>query len=936
MGWFKTKKKHYADTQTIRVIEDSMIPDMMLSVAVDVQITEQPVDVLLKEHYMKSSFRKFDSAYAWAKRDNEETGLPNYLYKTPDVDIWENTDGYELAIAQLKSDVGQTAVVDYMKFRPINNIFMGWKYLTESYGYNYKTNELESLAEPYDYVVVTLTAADDPEDPPIRTEVITVMWTRYYLDHMVGVYETGPNNSEDGINYVQPESGSMEAWGVPSNYGYTPTRGNYSQFNFTNPMQLTSQAEIEEIRVGVNETEGVEIWVTWENPKIPPPPQTIEDIRNGLPPIKYDYVRPDLLGPGTDAIENRNLRLEFFYDLSAAPWTEENPEPFEQAYEQEYYQAQYTDDNGDHGYWIYNPSRGSNAALNAVFAPPDYVNPGDYFPIVVFRSNAINDTNGDRTRKPYDGPDENGNITYKRWEDRDGNYAGDAYMQMRTELWDCSTALCDQFGFDFEEMGRQIHAGEYYIPEDDRDNSGDWMERPEPGSDGQNQGDGFYDDRAEDIQQAVMILGVPITTNHQLDVKYLYKWFDDIRKQLPVNAGYFDPINPFTGGSFTSLFPQSTTLSGGDGDSFVIAFSDADFELRISFDDISSRIQSGVLIAPPQAEGESASDFADRQDPTYTNTFMNVDTAGVAYPSGEVPEGVSTRIARVIRKKIPNIDQYIELIIINPRFIYPIEEGIQAPFGDGNDNRLLVPINMEIVRGFKPADKEVLYSRSLHMVFNSHTIEKVKWYQQDWFKVVMVIVAVVIAIYFPWLGPTVLGTTAFAAASVTQIFVLAVIQAALTTYGVNLIITYAVEALGLELAFLIAVAVAIYTGYIEFDAAATLAQNADMFLKAVTMLTEAWKLKSAEEMAELLEDIAKQTEINDALTEEMQRVEEELSPAIDLDLYANIRRTPFLVPNELPDDYFKRTLETNPGVESLKLVQNFLDTSLKLPDIGEV
>ena len=929
MGLFSSKKKHRADTQTIRVVEDSMVPDIMLSVAIDVQITEQPVDVLLREHFMKSSFRMFDQAYDWAKRDNKQTGLRNYFYRTPDVEIWENTDGYELAIAQLKADVGQSAVVDYMKFKPINNTFMGWKYLTDNYGYNYETNELESLAEPYDYVVVKLTAAENPEDPPIRTEVITVMWTRYYLDHMVGVYETDSNNPEDGINYGQPESGTIEAWGVPSNYGYTPTRGSFNQFTLFNPMQLTSQVEVEEVRVGVNETEGVEIWVTWENPKIPPPPQTIEDIRNGISPIKDDYTRFDLVAPGTDAIENRNLRLEFFYDLSADPWTEENPEPFEQAYEQEYYQAQYTDNKGDHGYWIYNPSTGSNVALNAVFSPPDYVNPGDYFPIIMFRSNGLN-PNADRTKKPYT-EDEDGNITYKRWTNNDGNYMGDAYMQMRTEVWDGSTALCDEIGFDFEEMGKQIYAGEYYIPESERDESGEWMERPDPGSDGPNQGNGRYDDRAEDIQQAVMIMGVPITTNHEIDVRYLYDWFDDIRKQLPVNAGYFDPVTPFTGGNFTSLFPQSTTLSGGKKDLFVIAFSDADFELRLSFDDISSRIQSGVLTAPPQGEDESASAFADRQDPVYTNTFMDVDTAGVAYPSGQAPAGVSTRIARVIRKKLPDIDQYIELIIVNPRFKYPIDSEVQAPFGNGNDGRLLVPLNMEIAKNYRFADKEVLYSRSLHMVFNSHTIEKKKWYQQGWFQVVMFVVAVVIAIYFPWLGPAVMGATAFGAATVTQIFILAVIQAAITTYGINLLVTYAVEILGVEVALLLAVVVAVATGYIDFDSTFTLVQNADAFLKAVTMFTEAWKFKTAEEMEQLLEDVAKQVEINDALTKEMQRVEEELSPAIDLDLYANIRKTPFLIPNEAPEDYFKRTLETNPGVESLKLVQNFLDTSLKLP-----
>jgi len=535
MGWFKTKKKHFTDTQTIRVIEDKQVPDLARSIMISTVISGDPMPVVMRDKGQNAKFRKLDRAYQWAKKpkpDNKrydpdtgrDLGVNNYFYQTPNAEIWDNTEGYDLAIEQLKAEKGQDVDVDYMHFRPINNIFMGWKYLTENLGYNYKTNELESLREPYNYTVVVLTPAENPEDPPIREEIVTVMYIKYYLDHMVGVYETGEPNPEDGINYNAPMSGGIEAWDVPSTYGYTPTRGSFSPLYFTNPFQTTSQLDVEEVRVGPNETEGVEIWVTWENRMEDPPPVMIDDIRDGtvIPDIKIDWVLSDFTAPSEDAIDNRNLRMEAFVDLSAPDWDGDNWEtwePYDAAYDNEYYQCRYSyleNNLKKQGYWIYDTENGSNEALNNVFATPDYINPGSYFPAIVLISQ-----NSSRTNDPM-----NPDGTWKKFSYLSGDdtvYLTDEEMAQRKVIFDDSVELCKRIGIDFVGIGDSIAEG----------------------------------GETKDITQAVILMGVPITSDNEIEIEYMYEFFDNFRKQLPSDAGYFDPESPLTGGTLNSLLPQT-------------------------------------------------------------------------------------------------------------------------------------------------------------------------------------------------------------------------------------------------------------------------------------------------------------------------------------------------------------------------------------------
>src|SRR5690606_12524344 len=67
--------------------------------------------------------------------------------------------------------------------------------------------------------------------------------------------------------------------------------------------------------------------------------------------------------------------------------------------------------------------------------------------------------------------------------------------------------------------------------------------------------------------------------------------------------------------------------------------------------------------------------------------------------------------------------------------------------GTGADEELLVPVDMGSLGYFPLKEREVLLSRSLHLVFNTYQEVKVKWYERSWFRSFLVAVAVVLTIY---------------------------------------------------------------------------------------------------------------------------------------------------------------------------------------------
>ncbi|MFH4188729.1 hypothetical protein WAJ24_20385, partial [Acinetobacter baumannii] len=73
--------------------------------------------------------------------------------------------------------------------------------------------------------------------------------------------------------------------------------------------------------------------------------------------------------------------------------------------------------------------------------------------------------------------------------------------------------------------------------------------------------------------------------------------------------------------------------------------------------------------------------------------------------------------------------------------------GGNATVSSGDSENLLTPIDRAMRNEFSSREREILYSKGLHIVLNTLQVVKTKWYMSGVFKVVMFIVAVVLSVF---------------------------------------------------------------------------------------------------------------------------------------------------------------------------------------------
>ena len=130
---------------------------------------------------------------------------------------------------------------------------------------------------------------------------------------------------------------------------------------------------------------------------------------------------------------------------------------------------------------------------------------------------------------------------------------------------------------------------------------------------------------------------------------------------------------------------------------------------------------------------------------------------------------------------------------------------------DGINDVLIIPVDRTIAKEMELLKRERLYARSLHVVFNSMVIQKLKWYQTGIFQVIMYIIAIVIAF---WDGGYTLTTlAAMSAATLITLLVQQILLTVVVGYAVQLGLELLAKALGAEFALILAIIAAV----IAFD-----------------------------------------------------------------------------------------------------------------------
>jgi hypothetical protein len=405
-----------------------------------------------------------------------------------------------------------------------------------------------------------------------------------------------------------------------------------------------------------------------------------------------------------------------------------------------------------------------------------------------------------------------------------------------------------------------------------------------------------------DVMGAVFMLGIPPTSTDPIDIKYLYEYFDNMFLGLGGTVTSDSATDIMDALLYESIIPNA------------IVIQDAVFKMSVSTSGLYRRIVTGTI-------GTVG---------TYTSAFGTKSIENLAYTvDGLFPHSRYKEVPYMLYRKQVTSTQYEEIQVLDIRSQYKVlGEYYTTGDTDANTNIVLVPLDLAVVSQFSLLDRERLYTRSMHIVFNSMVIVKVEWYQQPWFQFVMIVVAVYITIHtfgngIP-IADALLALVSFDLSfSGFVILLMDIVGVVFDTYAFKLF----VKELGIENT-MIAVFAAIITGTYKVIAADTMKAGwaaaeemlslVNSLMKAINSVQIDLMKDSQDALHSLYEESAKAFDLLTAITKKLDE--------------SNIL-SPFMLLGETSEEYFQRTVHTgNIGTLCYEMVSKYAKTMLTLPE----
>lgn len=399
-----------------------------------------------------------------------------------------------------------------------------------------------------------------------------------------------------------------------------------------------------------------------------------------------------------------------------------------------------------------------------------------------------------------------------------------------------------------------------------------------------------------DVEQAMLMLGVPAVSTNEIECKYLFDYF---------NAMHY----AMGGTAYPLLSELQAKLGDGSVSKGVSIIKDSQFKMALSNDGIYKRIVAGS-IGPIGV---------------HTSSFSSVNVT-VEYVSEVTSEVSSTTIpsgTHTYRKQI-TAGLYEEIQVKNLKMTYYVYEEYTTT-ADETDNILLIPIDKSISSTYPIPDRETLYARSLHFVFNSRVVTEIQWYQTGIFQVLLIVLAIVITVYtYGADGGSAIATALglSGAAGLVATIVVNLILGQLLTVGFKLF----VKAFGTEVATALAIIALLYGGY-ELISAGGLqgAPWAEAMLQLSTGLQQAIMQTKMEglviDQQNFLEYADEQTKLLDTAKELLE---------------SNNALNPLVIFGEEPQAFYNRTVHSgNIGVLGITAISYYVDIALTLPKLKD-
>jgi hypothetical protein len=402
-----------------------------------------------------------------------------------------------------------------------------------------------------------------------------------------------------------------------------------------------------------------------------------------------------------------------------------------------------------------------------------------------------------------------------------------------------------------------------------------------------------------DVEQAFLTMGVPADSADPIERRYLFDYFKRLHGQSP------------------HLFqqPQEYEIFGQMGNPLgrqAIVIRDAFHKTVLSFNAIYLRRVAGSI--GPVGSYDSASEdmtlYSDIYDPE----------AGPQARTGK---------ARLYRHQVTR-GFYDEVRVEDLEMRYFVLGQYYTTSSDDDGKILLVPVDASITEDYNITDREDLYARSLHMVFNSVQYVKVRWYQSFFFQGVLFFIAAVVTVLS-------LGSSGGAFAAALQSGSAAAISAAAWAllveiawgFVISIGLRLFVKAVGMDLAFLIAIVAAVAGGVQAIRAGSI--QGAPWAKELLSLASGLSKAIGAELKTAYQDLLQEFSDLQNLMKEQTQLLED----ANKLLENRNVL-SPFVIFGEAPNDYYNRTVHSgNIGVLSISAISSYVDIALRLPKLTD-
>ena len=400
------------------------------------------------------------------------------------------------------------------------------------------------------------------------------------------------------------------------------------------------------------------------------------------------------------------------------------------------------------------------------------------------------------------------------------------------------------------------------------------------------------------IKQGLVGFFIKLNSKHKLDLRYLFHFFD----------WYHDII-------------------GGDTtDKNTLNIKDKLLNMSLRVDGISKSVVSGSI-------GEVG---------TYDSAFGTFTNTQIVYLLGKPVEVEVSKRSIAYRHQITE-DTYEEVILQNPTSWYAVyRKNVEGSLSeDDKDSNVIVPVSMMIVNNFFPfSQREKILFRGLGVIATTYQRVKTRWYQRGWFRVVLVVAAIVAAVFTG-------GAAIKAAYAAYQLGWTAltfwVMKTVLVYVALDFTFQFVVRKLGIDVALVLAVVATVVGINNKLSNTQLLKLDPAVMLRIANGLQSKVVLAVEDQIKDIQRDAASAAE---QYEKEMERIEsiraEHLSTQDMLNPFWFVNQVPSTYLGESTDMFFGRLTDNgNIGVESLRFAEYFVEMSLRLPDniidvLGEV